>query len=496
MRRQYRSRSSLCIATGLLSAVLLSTASTNIGNAHAETVDYNVNIEPSLVVTIPSNTVELNINPVTAQFNSANLSVTVGTNNATGYTLTMSSDSTDLSKAGSADTIPTLETLAGGYPEADFTVNHWGYKLSTATNYLPFTTSNELDVTNAPTNSKTSIVNFAAKADLSKPAGTYKLAIDFAAVANHVPVTWEMAYTNAGKTKTEGYYSIQDATSAMCTEVDMGETITVRDTRDGETYLIGKLADNRCWLLDNLRLDLTNETVIQALNDTNTNATAESLGYLKNGGGTFLDQWAIAGLAKTNWTDQFTYSQPQVAKSGTCYNTNCVNNPTEGTWNKDATTTKYGNSSGKIGIYYNYCAASAGSYCWGDETDSSGSPTTDPIATSAYDIAGDICPKGWRMPTNGTIDTTVTPNGGEYSILNNAYPEDQDDLRNAFSVALSGLLNMNTARNQGTTAYFWSSTWISVSAMRNLLVSTSNISPSNSTDRAMGGLPVRCILKY
>ncbi|MBQ8156431.1 hypothetical protein IJ101_01445 [Candidatus Saccharibacteria bacterium] len=186
MRRQYRSRSSLCIVTGLLSAVLLSTASTNIGNVHAETVDYNVNIEPSLVVTIPSNVVELNINPVTTQFNSANLSVTVGTNNATGYTLTMSSDSTELSKAGSTDTIPTLETLAGGYPEADFTVNHWGYKLSTATNYLPFATSNELDVTNAPTNSKTSIVNFAAKADLSKPAGTYKLAIDFTAVANYV----------------------------------------------------------------------------------------------------------------------------------------------------------------------------------------------------------------------------------------------------------------------------------------------------------------------
>ncbi|MBQ8156458.1 hypothetical protein IJ101_01580 [Candidatus Saccharibacteria bacterium] len=219
----------ICSGFVVFISLLLCGAFSACGDVFAENLDYNVSIQPSLSVIIPSNTVELNINPVTTQFNSADLSVTVGTNNATGYTLTMSSDSTELSKAGSTDTIPTLETLAGGYPEADFAVNHWGYKLSTATNYLPFATSNELDVTDSPTNSKTSIVNFAAKADLSKPAGTYKLAIDFAAVANYVPPTPFSLYNSVaalskGKnTDSSSHFSWTSVTTPTSTAADSTE---------------------------------------------------------------------------------------------------------------------------------------------------------------------------------------------------------------------------------------------------------------------------------
>ena len=464
-------KSSLYTIASIISSVSLISLG-SINSVYAETVDYNVNIEPSLVVTIPSNTVELNINPVTTQFNSADLSVTVGTNNATGYTLTMSSDSTELSKTGSVDTIPTLETLAGGYPEADFTVNHWGYKLSTATNYLPFATSNELDVTNAPTNSKTSTVNFAAKADLSKPAGTYKLAIDFAAVANHVPVTWEMAYTNAGKTKTEGYYSIQDATSAMCTEVDMGETITVRDTRDGETYLIGKLADNRCWLLDNLRLDLGDSTVLANTTADNTNASATSLNYMKNGGGTTSDQYATSAVSY--WTSSYSFSAPLIAIKDA--------SDTSGTgWNPNTTATSYGNGSGKIGVYYNYCAASAGSYCYGNGTSA---------GTSSGNAEEDICPAGWRMPTGD--------DSGEYQALYDEYSSASEGqaaaFRNALSTPLSGTFIHGSAYDQGSDGRFWSSTRNGNYSMYNLSVDASDVYPQSGNNR-LNGYSVRCLLQ-
>ncbi|MBQ8156350.1 hypothetical protein IJ101_01000 [Candidatus Saccharibacteria bacterium] len=190
-----KTRTSLYIMVGILSGITSLTATSVVSNAvFAKNVDYKVNLESSLVVTVPTNTVVLDINPATSAFSSKNLGVTVGTNNPTGYTLTMSADGTDLTKTtGTAAVIPTLEELSGGYTESTFTVNHWGYKLPT-TNYLPFATSVQLDSTDAPTVSKTSTVTFGAKANVEQPAGAYELEISFAAVAN--PLLPTLLYDN------------------------------------------------------------------------------------------------------------------------------------------------------------------------------------------------------------------------------------------------------------------------------------------------------------
>ena len=452
-------KSSLYIIASILSsASLISLGSAN--SVYAETVDYNVNIEPSLVVTIPSNTVELNINPVTTQFNSANLSVTVGTNNATGYTLTMSSDSTDLSKAGSVDTIPTLETLAGGYPEADFTVNHWGYKLSTATNYLPFAASNELDVTNVPTNSKTSIVNFAAKADLSKPAGTYKLAIDFTAVANYVPPVTVDFCTNNNIADAD---CMQKMVASNCTTTAK----TVMDSRDGEQYKVQRLADGNCWLLDNLRLDPTEPQVQVNLSVNTTNASDQTLDYLLNGGGTTSDKYPTAGLG--NLTEGHSFSVPR------------INATYKETINSDASL-NYGEGSHMYGVYYNYCAASAGSYCYGNGSNDYGTPEGD--------ASEDICPAGWRMPTSDS--------GGEYQALYDEYSsasEGQDvAFRNALSTPLSGYFDSSPADLQGSYGFFWSSTRYNVCNMYFLYIDSSSVDPRYNITRTFGS-SVRCLLK-
>ena len=53
---------------------------------------------------------------------------------------------------------------------------------------------------------------------------------------------------------------------------------------------------------------------------------------------------------------------------------------------------------GKIGVYYNYCAASAGTVC---------------AVSNTINASVDVCPKGWRMPTGGP--------GGEYESLYASY---------------------------------------------------------------------------
>ena len=52
-----------------------------------------------------------------------------------------------------------------------------------------------------------------------------------------------------------------------CSSLNIGETIGLTDTRDGNVYAVAKLADGKCWQTENLRLDFSNENVeITSLN--------------------------------------------------------------------------------------------------------------------------------------------------------------------------------------------------------------------------------------
>ena len=110
-------------------------AAKNVNNIAGE-----VNINSSLNVTIPSNTVALTLNPLNTDFGSANLNVTVSTNNPAGYTLSMApttANQTSLIRVSGTETIPTLGYKKDDYTESEFTTNAWGYKL-TNTGYKSF----------------------------------------------------------------------------------------------------------------------------------------------------------------------------------------------------------------------------------------------------------------------------------------------------------------------------------------------------------------------
>ena len=247
-----------------------------------------------------------------------------------------------------------------------------------------------------------------------------------------------------------------------CSSLASGDTEQVYDTRDNEVYLIGKLADGKCWMLDNLRLDLGNSTVLSNTTESNTNASATTLNYLKNGGGSASDRYPIVKINNVPWTSasENYYSTPMTISTY-----------------KDQTTTSHGEGSGKIGVYYNYCAASAGNYCFGRGT-SAGSPSGN--ATE------DICPKGWRMPTGNT--------SGEYYALYTAYSSDGTSFRNALSTPLSGTFSNGSAGQQGETGYFWSSTYGSAGGMYILRIYyDSGVALSEKMGRYYGH-SVRCLL--
>ncbi|MBQ6410284.1 hypothetical protein IJI18_03510 [Candidatus Saccharibacteria bacterium] len=305
-----------------------------------------------------------------------------------------------------------------------------------------------------------------------------------------------------------GYYIMQNMTASMCPTTP---TVAV-DNRDNHEYIIQKLADGNCWMLDNLDLDLTSSTVVANLNEDNTNASSTALSYMRNGGGSATDQWAKDGLLVGNWGGSYSYSQPLVNRSGVCQETTqymCLypyqkgtyggqtydgvytnatmidkyGSPTDTTTGEGVATTTYnvGPGSYKIGTYYNYCAASAGSYCYGDGT-SGGS-------SAAGNATYDICPSGWRMPTGGS--------GGEYATLATAIPgrtaENTSSFQAQLSTPVSGTYNSGSAYRQGYRGSFWSSTYSGSDTMYDLAVGGTAINQQGAYYRS-GGESVRCIL--
>ncbi len=419
--------------------------------ANSGDITFSAELLPSTTVTIPTNPVGVNITPSSAgAFGSTSFNVTVSTNQP-GYTLSMTTSSTSLAsttinpETNEYFTIPTLDFVSGGYTQSTFTRNRWGISIDGG-NYNAITASQQLKDTDTATNADVTTIGVGANLDLLTASGSYSTTIEFAVVPKVM------------------MSAIQDITTATCPT----SPTLVYDNRDGTEYHIQKLGDGKCWMLDNLALDLTNSTVLSGLTTNNTNATETSLTALRSGNRAAGDQYATAGV--TDWISSYSYSVPLVNMDS-----------------KDvipSSTPTNGAGYNKVGGYYNFCAASAGSYCYGDDTNS-GAPSGN--ATE------DICPKGWRMPTGDT--------SGEYAALANIiygpaeYTTDATataNYRNALSLPFSGSFSDESAVDQGSDGYFWSSTRYNDYYMRYLYIKTSYVYTSDFDD-LYDGFPMRCL---
>ncbi len=452
--------------------------------------------------------------------------------------------------------LETLPASATGYSQMDFTPNKWGYKLA-GDNYFPVPTTLNLEswVTDSPSASSVKSVTFAAKVDGLQNADTYMTTLVFQAVSNYVPITcdgpkcpsdrndinddsihyvkdpetgeisryvypgnslaraYEIAYSNAHKgmyeetTPGSGIYqyvdswngqnyqgggrdvrfAIQDISMAIGNQTVCEATgllddhLPVLDLRDGKTYTIIKARDYRCWLGDNLALDPTIPAVkAKMLSETLTNATNVELNHLFNGGGTASDRYAMTGLVawpygKATPAEPYIYTND--AENVKSYDTMSINN---GGW--------------KNGVYYNYCAASVGTYCYGNGYEHSdgdydyGSPIN--ISGTAVDAEFDLCPAGWRLPTGGPI---TTPDGGEWQNLYNSY-SNYADYRTAIRLPKSDGYGFGKYYVTTEYGYYWSSTYQASEGPSLMAVYENYINASEQGYRN-DGLSVRCIAK-
>ncbi|MBR2831084.1 hypothetical protein IKE83_01875, partial [Candidatus Saccharibacteria bacterium] len=237
-----------------------------------------------------------------------------------------------------------------------------------------------------------------------------------------------------------------------------GQSYTLIDSRDNKTYNIAKLKGGNVWLQDNLQLDIAANK--DNITSTNTNANNDVLTCLKSGcsSSTTYSKVAATNTYASIWSGDVRYTQAM-------YNTEYAN------YNAS-----YGNGTYKSGYYYNYCAASAGSYCYAKSS-----------APSNTNATQDICPAGWQMPAGDSSTYS-------YQKLYEAYGSDDTAFKNALHVGLSGRFDGGIS-SQGSYGFFWGSTYSSSSDMRVLGVSASSMNPQNNSDSRYYGLSVRCVLK-
>ncbi|MBQ3280387.1 hypothetical protein IJG92_01895 [Candidatus Saccharibacteria bacterium] len=236
--------------------------------------------------------------------------------------------------------------------------------------------------------------------------------------------------------------NLQDVTPAMTRNTAIGATADLVDVRDGQTYKVAKLADGKIWMLDNLRLGAI--ALTQSLSTTNTNMSPST---------TFV----LPASTNTGFT---TFTTPLI-------NTTYANTVVDTTW---------GIGSNKMGTYFNYCAASAGTYCM---------PEGSGVGNALYDV----CPSGWRMPTSGS--------SGEYETLYEAYAT-KVDFKTAFSGIFSGSIRNNGFVYQNVDGTYWGSTYSTGANMRGLIIQGSDgntIDPKRGDFARRNGFVVRCIAR-
>ena len=281
---------------------------------------------------------------------------------------------------------------------------------------------------------------------------------------------------------------------------NLSSVSALTDQRDNNTYAIAKLADGKCWMIENLRLENT--------------AEHNSDGSLAQGYGISTTYGNFAGLAEPE-SANFTISTTanSLYYSGTQSGDATVNigtsnypeyrMPRYNNWNNQSTsadrpqnptTNSATNSTTNAGMYsygnyYTWHAAMANTTLY------SGPTATDADGKTSETVNTSLCPTGWRLPYgrntgNGTIA------GGFYN-LNYKINNDSNVTESTASLKLRSFPNNFLysgyfESHRGSFGYYWSSTANSGSNSWYLYLRSSNVTPGTSLNDKCNGQSIRC----
>lgn len=259
--------SSYFICLGLLLIAFLCPI---VPQASKATEAYKLSGAATIAVSVGEEVI-LDIEPsATGTFGSAITDVMVSTNNQSGYSLYFGTlDQTNsLVNVSSSDNagISAISTHTSGN---DFQANTWGYALTDATDspriFAPvplYDTVPILQTSNSTTDHYR--LTIAANIDTALPAGQYSNNLMISAIANPTTISTlqDLVY-------------FQDMTPEICANtgnIEAGQEVTKQliDIRDNQEYWVAKMADQECWMTQNLALNIDAEKGL-SMNDSDIN---------------------------------------------------------------------------------------------------------------------------------------------------------------------------------------------------------------------------------
>ncbi|MDR1196703.1 MAG: IPT/TIG domain-containing protein, partial [Candidatus Nomurabacteria bacterium] len=262
---------------------------------------------------------------------------------------------------------------------------------------------------------------------------------------------------------------------------------TLTDPRNGQAYLVGKLADNNCWMLNNLKIRLSDvNTADHALSDPNVNFAA--LGAVSA---------PDNGTSSSNMPDP-TYTAPAY------YDPNCsvIISNIIGNGCDNSGGNLY--SSRFYGYLYNWCAAMGATVgvCTAENTapaDLDGN-----AAGSGYDAlnTASICPAGWRLPTgdvDGDFSNLDVAFGGTGTMIENGPSVSSWLFNGGFRGVFSGTRQYGFFE-QGSYGFWWSSSAVNSFAGNSFItyVAPTAVYPATMSLGTIGtrrmGYAVRCMM--
>ena len=196
--------------------------------------------------------------------------------------------------------------------------------------------------------------------------------------------------------KSQGTFQDASKTATICNGLTQASTSGTRtlasvsaltDTRDNQTYAIAKLADGKCWMIENLRLDNTATLTLANTNNPLNDGTDVTLKHNYTDTQTYNTLSATSSVAydETNAPDGWCTTDSAACDDQSRLRTDNTANRVSYAQNANMSTVanlySYGN-------YYNWYSATAGRGTYG-------------FSTNNNSTAGDLCPAGWKLPQGG-----------------------------------------------------------------------------------------------
>jgi uncharacterized protein (TIGR02145 family) len=391
--------------TGMVTlAVSLALSAGNSVKAESANSDLNLRINSVVSLSITNcdgsnaDNITISVDPTTSGvFKSACQNISVAANTP-GYNLLVKSSSTDLIYQNPTTITPApIVPSTPSYNPAVLPNDTWGFaierqdgiswpfdtaytidnannkyiQLRTGDNFSIYYTDKAFGETPAPLSTFRTF--FGAKLTLATIAGQYKTTITYTAIGAYVPCAWddEISFEDPRCVPT----TLQNFTTAECAALEIytnnnddNKLLVLTDIRDGKEYLVGKLADGNCWMLNNLKLGAPTDSLDDIryinMNPANTNTDGYPWFYPVN-----------------NYDGAFTWPSVFALVSGqTGFDATKPNSEETDIYSPNF-----------AGYYYNWCAAVMGEELRLEDvcTRSNVMPT---------DAVYDICPAGWRLP--------------------------------------------------------------------------------------------------